>query len=169
MYQQERDTMELPQWFDYQLRSTLDGFIWAVQQVPKERLYTLPPTSLGEWSAAQHVFHMLEHEEKFALPTMSQWLGVPAVIPEESENRIDQNPPPIIKEMIAQFERVREAQISMLPKFEPLAWDTVKRTTFWGDVSLYWLVCKTYQHTLEHTHNILGLTLFWDRTTKHGH
>jgi len=125
--------MELPQWFDYQLRSTLDGFIWAVQQVPKERLYTLPPASLGEWSAAQHVFHMLEHEEKFALPTMSQWLGVPAVIPEESEEHIGKSPPSM-EEKLAQFERVREAQISMLPKFEPLAWDTVKRTTFWGDV-----------------------------------
>jgi len=28
--------MELSQWFDYQLRSTLDGFIWAVNQLPKE-------------------------------------------------------------------------------------------------------------------------------------
>jgi len=159
--------MELSQWFDYQLRSTLDGFIWAVRQVPKERLYTLPPTQLGEWSAAQHVFHMLEYEETFALPTMAQWLGVPPVIPEEGERAINQNPPPI-DEMLSQFEQVREAEISMLPKFEPLAWDTVKRTTFWGDVSLYWLVCKTYQHTLEHTHNILGLTLFWDSAIKHG-
>jgi len=159
--------MDLSQWFDYQLRSTFDGFIWAVHRVPKERLHMLPPTQLGEWSAAQHVSHILEYEERYALPAMSQWLGVPAVIPEESEERI--GPPPSIEENLAQFERIREVQISMLPKFEPMAWDTVKRTTFWGDVSLYWLVCKTYQHTLEHTHNILGLTLFWDRTTKHGH
>ena len=160
--------MELAQWFDYQLRSTLDGFIWAVRQLPKERLYTLPPTQLGEWSAAQHVAHMLEYEDKFALPTMSQWLGGPRAIPEENEKAANQKPPPI-EEMLAQFEQVREIEIGMLPKFEPMAWDTIKRTTFWGDVSLYWLVCKTYQHTVEHTHNILSLTLFWNRTVKHGH
>jgi len=160
--------MELAQWFDYQLRSTLDGFTWAVHQLPKERLYTPPPTQLGEWSAAQHVAHMLEYEDKFALPTMSQWLGVPRAIPEENEKAANQKPPPI-EEMLVQFERVREIEISMLPKFEPMAWDTIKRTTFWGDISLYWLVCKTYQHTVEHTHNILSLTLFWDRTVKHEH
>jgi DinB family protein len=158
--------MELSQWFDYQLRSTLDGFIWAVQQVPKDRLYTLPPKSLGEWSAAQHVFHILEYEEKFALPTMSQWLGVPPVIPEAGEGRIEQGPPQI-EEKLVQFEQVREAEIGMLPKFDLDAWSAVKRTTFWGDVTLYWLVCKTYQHTLEHTHNVLGLTLFWDTTIRH--
>ena len=160
--------MDLSQWFDYQLRSTLDGFIWAVHQVPKERLFTLPPTPLGEWSAAQHVYHMIEYEEKFALPTMSQWLGVPPVIPEEDEKGIEKNPL-AIEERLSQFEQVREVEISMLPKFEPMAWDTVKRTTFWGDVSLYWLVCRTYQHTVEHTHNVLSLTLFWDSTSKHGH
>ena len=160
--------MELSQWFDYQLRSTLDGFVWAVHQVPKERLYTLPPAQLGEWSAVQHVSHMLDYEERYALPSMSQWLGVPAVIPEEMEKGVEQSPPSI-EERLAQFKQVREAEISMLPKFEPMAWDIVKRTTFWGDVSLYWLVCKTYQHTVEHTHNILSLTLFWDSTNKRGH
>ena len=159
--------MDLSQWFDYQLRSTLDGFIWAVHQVPKERLYTLPPTPLGEWSAAQHVFHMLEYEERFALPSMYQWLGVPPGIPEEGEKGIEQNPPQI-EEKLSQFERVREAEISMLPKFDSITWSTIQKTTFWGDVSLYWLVCKTYQHTVEHTHNVLGLTLFWDRTINRG-
>ena len=160
--------MELSQWFDYQLRSTLDGFIWAVQQVPKERLYTLPPTPLGEWSADQHVFHMLEYEERFVLPSMYQWLGVPAIIPEESEKGIEQSPPQI-EEKLSLFEQIRESEISMLSKFDPTAWNTIQKTTFWGEVSLYWLVCKTYQHTAEHTHNVLSLTLFWDRTIKHGH
>jgi hypothetical protein len=160
--------MELSQWFDYQLRSTLDGFVWAVHQVPKEHLYTVPPTQLGEWPAAQHVSHMVDYEERFALPSMAQWLGVPAVIPEELEKGLEQSPPSI-EERLSQFRQVREAQISMLPKFEPMAWERVKRTTFWGDVSLYWLVCKTYQHTVEHTHNILSITLFWDSTHKRGH
>ena len=111
---------------------------------------------------------MLEYEERFVLPSMYQWLGVPPGIPEESEKGIEQSPPQI-EEKLSQFEQVREAQISMLPKFDAITWSTIQRTTFWGDVSLYWLVCKTYQHTVEHTHNVLGLTLFWDRTTQHGH
>jgi len=56
--------MELSKWFEYQLQSTLDGFIWAVQQLPKERLYSSPPPALGEWSASQHILHMLEYEKK---------------------------------------------------------------------------------------------------------
>ena len=154
--------MELSQWFDYQLRSTLDGFVWAVRQVPEDRLYTLPPTALGEWSAAQHVFHMLDYEERLALPSMSQWLGVPAAIPED-EHVIEQGPRQVDAKL-AQFERVRQAEINLLSKFDLDAWRTVMRTTFWGDVSLFWLVCKTYQHTAEHTHNVLSLTLFWDTT-----
>lgn len=157
--------MDLSKWFDYQLRSTLDGFVWAVQQVPKERLYFPPPTQLGEWSAVQHVVHVLDYEERYALPTMSQWLGVPPVIPEELERPVEPNPP-LLEEKLSRFEQVRWAEINLLSKFERDAWDKVRRTTFWGDVTLYWLICKTYQHTLEHTHNVLGLTLFWDTTIR---
>lgn len=152
--------MELPRWFDYQLRSTLDGFIWAVRQVPPERLSIIPPTQLGlgEWSAAQHVYHMLEYEEKLALPSMRQWLGAPPV----ADTRTKQDLPPG-EEMLAQFEHIRQEEIKLLPKFSSQAWNSKQRTTFWGEVSLFWLVCKTYQHTMEHTHDILSLTLFWDR------
>src|SRR5215510_5863659 len=114
--------MELSEWFGYQLRSTLDGFIWAVHQVPEERLHVLPPTALGEWSAAQHVFHMLDYEERLVLPSMSQWLGVPPVIPEESETDEEA---PSIEEILSRLERVRQAQMSMLPKFNHDSWGTV--------------------------------------------
>lgn len=152
--------MELAKWFDYQLRSTLDGFLWAVQQLPKERLYAIPPPPLGEWSAAQHVFHMLEYEERLALPSMHQWLGAPPVVRHVNQGEQDL---PSIDEMLSQFGRVRREEINLLPKFSQEAWETKKNTTFWGEVSLYWLVCKTYQHTTEHTHDILRLSLFWDR------
>jgi len=158
--------MDLSQWFDYQLRSTLDGFTWAVNQLPKERWYTLPPPALGEWSAAQHVFHMLDYEERLALPSMVQWLGVPPAIPEEAEHETKKSQLPI-EELLSRFEKVRELEIGLLPKFDETAWNSVERTTFWGDVSLYWLVCKTYQHTLEHMHNILSMKLFWNEGGKH--
>ena len=152
--------MELSKWFDYQLRSTLDGFIWAVQQLPDERLYAIPPAPLGEWSAAQHVFHMLEYEQNLALPTMHQWLGAHPV--NRLEHQGDRDLPPV-DEMLVRFEQVRREEIDLLPKFSPEVWEAKQETTFWGEVSLYWLVCKTYQHTNEHTHDVLRLSLFWDR------
>jgi hypothetical protein len=152
-------SVELSSWFDYQLRSTLDGFVWAVQQLPIERWYAVPPAPLGEWSAAQHVFHMLEYEERLAWPSMHQWLGAPRVMrPMHQEQDL-----PRIEEMLNRFEYVRREEIDLLPRFSDEDWNSKQRTTFWGDVSLYWLVCKTYQHTTEHTHDILRLSLFWDR------
>ena len=32
----------------------------------------------------------------------------------------------------------------------------------WGPVTLSWVVSKTYQHTAEHTGDILRIALFWD-------
>lgn len=154
--------MELSQWFDYQLRSTLDGFIWAVQQLPGERLSEIPPTPLGEWSAIQHVFHMLDYEKRLALPTMYQWLGETPLSSSEDEEHTEHGLP-AIEEMLAEFRQVRAAEISLLPKFKPADWNLIQNTAVWGEVSLYWLVCKTYQHTAEHTYDVLRLTLFWDR------
>ena len=64
--------MELSQWFDSQFHSSMEGFVWAVQQLPAERLQIVPPIQLGAWSAAQHVFHMLDYEERFVLPIMAR-------------------------------------------------------------------------------------------------
>jgi len=154
--------MELSKWFGYQLRSTLDGFIWSVQQLAEERWYTAPPRELGEWSAAQHVLHMLVYEQSLALPSMYQWLGAPPVVREADRENVEENFP-LMDEMLSQFRQVRESEIGLLARFEAKDWNSLRRTTFWGEVSLYWLVCKTYQHTAEHTHDILSLSLFWDR------
>ena len=152
--------MEPSKWFDYQFRCTLDGFLWAVRQFPVERHYTIPPMSLelGEWSVAQHVFHLLEYEEKLALPSMRQWLGAPPA----ADTRTKQELLPV-EEMLSQFEHIRAEEINLLSKFSPEAWNLKQRTTFWGEVSLFWLVSKTYQHTMEHTQAVLRFTLFWDR------
>ncbi|RPJ25132.1 MAG: DinB family protein [Chloroflexi bacterium] len=154
--------MDLLKWFDSQLRSTLDGFIWSVRQIPEERWYAFPPAPLGEWSAAQHIFHMVHYEKKLALPSMHQWLGAPPAVREEADEEI-WNHPPAIKLMLDQFNEVRLAEINLLPSFDEMAWQSTQKTTFWGEISLYWLVCKTYQHTLDHTQDILRLALFWDR------
>ncbi len=93
---------------------------------------------------------------------MFQWLGESPAILKKPEYGMENNPIPI-EEMLSQFKQIRGEEIGLLPKFDSTAWDTMQKTTVWGEVSLYWLVCKTYQHTNEHTHNILRLTLFWDR------
>lgn len=154
--------MELSTWFDYQLRSTLDGFTWAVREFPVERLYIVPPVplKLGEWSVAQHIVHLLEYEERLALPSMHQWLGAPAPIRQAMQSEQDLSP---IEEILMQFESVRKQEIELLPQFSQEQWGSTRQTTFWGDVSLKWLISKTYQHTLEHTHDILSMDLFWDR------
>ena len=159
--------MKLSEWFDYQFRCTLDGFMWAVEQVPKERLYLPASDRLGGWAVIQHVVHVLDYEERYALPSMTQWLGVPPAIPEESEQKSGPLPP-ILEEQLSEFEQVRWAEINMLAKFKDNDWKKFCKTPFWGEVSLYWLASKTYQHTLEHTNNILSIALFWDTKIKHG-
>src|ERR1051325_3876025 len=109
---------------------------------------------------------MLDYEERYVLPSMAQWLGAPPVIPEDTETGLEATLSSV-EEQLIQFKRVRQAQINMLPKLDQAAWNSIQRTTFWGNVSLYWLVTKTLQHTAEHTHNILSLVLFWDTSPKH--
>ncbi len=157
--------MNVSKWFEYQLHSTLDGFLWAAQQVPEERFHARPPAALGEWSASQHVLHMLEYERDLALPSMHQWLGAPPAV-RKAASEIDQQNPPGVEKMLVEFEQVRQAEIGLLNQFDDATWKSNQNTTFWGEVSLLWLVSKTYQHTLEHTHDVLRLALFWDRILK---
>ena len=153
------------EWFAYQLQSTLDGLIWSAGQLPRERYYALPPSPLGEWAASQHIFHMLEYERDLALPSMYQWLGAPPAVRKQAEGN-DPHNLPAMEEMLLEFQEVRQAEIALLSKFAEDHWNTSQNTTFWGAVNLSWLVSKTYQHTLEHTHDILRIVLFWDRTLK---
>ena len=94
---------------------------------------------------------------------MQQWLGAPPAVRKEGSEKGN---PPTIEELLTEFEQVRQAEIALLSKFDDDQWNSYENTTFWGEVSLFWLVSKTYQHTLEHTHDILRLALFWDRILK---
>ena len=151
--------MNNTQWFQFQLQASGEGFAWGVEQVPSERRAMLPPAKLGEWTAARHVFHMLDYEQTIALPSMRQWLGgkLPVDLGEDAAwNGEDQDP----DRLLARFSQVRAEQIALLPKFEAADWPMV-RETVWGSRSLLWVVSKTYQHTAEHTHDVLSLALFW--------
>ena len=159
--------MNLSQWFHDQLQVSADGFVWAVQQVPAERRFLAPPVPLGEWSAARHVFHLLSYEQKIALPSMRQWLLEPfQLIEEEYDEDAAWGDGLDLEIMLAHFQEVRATQIALLLKFKEALWEE-KREAVWGDVSLRWVVSKTFQHTAEHLHDVLSIALFWDMIARH--
>ena len=160
--------MDLSAWFTTQLNNGAEGFIWAVEQVPPERRWLAPPKLLGEWNAARHVFHMLYYEENAVVPCMKIWLGQS---PAPNEIDIDDdsawNEGQDLQTMLTGFRRVRAAQLELLPNFNDQLWHETRPTPYWGDVTLLWLVSKTFQHTAEHTHDIMRMALFWDAYARH--
>ncbi|HKV57271.1 MAG TPA: DinB family protein [Ktedonobacteraceae bacterium] len=156
--------MDLSSWFTNQLNAGAEGFIWSVGQVPPERRLLAPPKHPGEWSVARHVFHMLYYEQNAVVPNMQIWLGQPITIDStDSNEEAAWDDGKDVETMLADFRRVRAAQLEMLPNFNDQLWHETRETSLWGDVTLLWLVSKTFQHTAEHTHDVMRMALFWDR------
>jgi hypothetical protein len=155
--------MNLSEWFRDQLQASADGFVWSVEQVPNSRRYVEPPSGLGEWPAARHVFHMLYYEQTLALPSMRQWLGDARPSTDElNEEAAWAVEKAIGKDHLSGFIAVRAEQLALLLKLDDLAWHA-ERETIWGPQTLRWVVSKTYQHTAEHISDVLRIALFWDR------
>jgi hypothetical protein len=154
--------MNLSQWFYDQLQASARGFIWGTQRVPPERRFLQPPEGLGEWSAARHIFHMVFYEQKYALPGMKQWLGEQRPSLEGvSEDVAWAEGKDNVEVLIAEFKQVRNDQVALLPMLDDSAWNMSCETN-WGLKTLAWVVSKTYQHTAEHTSDIMQIALFWD-------
>ncbi|MGE5264995.1 MAG: DinB family protein [Acidobacteriota bacterium] len=153
--------MTLSDWFQNQLRSTADGFIWAAEQMPPERRYIQPPSKLGGWTAARHVFHMAYYERNVALPSMHQWLGKPRISEDDLDADKEWSSGHTIESLVRTFQVVRNEQIALLTQFDEPVWHET-RETGWGTVTLLWVVSKTFQHTAEHTNNVMRMALFWD-------
>jgi hypothetical protein len=159
-------TMNLSQWFFDQLQANAEGFIWSANQVPKVRQCLQPPGGLGEWSTARHIFHMVFYEQTCALPSMLQWLGeAPPSLKGVDEGVAWGAGRDDIEIMLAEFKQVRSDQIALLPKFDESTWNMTHKT-FWGRVTLSWVVSKTFQHTAEHTSDVMQIALFWDDVVK---
>ena len=154
--------MDLSAWFHSQLQASAEGFIWGVEQIPPERHYARPPRALGEWTAARHVFHMAYYERAIALPSMRQWLGEPRPCVDDADEDRAWNDGNDLDSLVAQFWAGRREQIALLPRFDAALWEE-RREAICGPVTLRWVVSKTYQHTCEHSHDVLCLALFWDR------
>lgn len=154
--------MNFSDWFREQLHVGAEGFIWSAEQVPEGRRYVQPPRGLGEWSVARHVFHMLYYEQTIALPSMHQWLGgtVPTVDDSDEDVAWADNKENL-ETLLIQFRNVRAKQISLLPGFEDSIWNETRKAV-WGPVTLLWVVSKTFQHTAEHTNDVMQMRLWWD-------
>lgn len=153
---------EISQWFSDQLKWTLDGLIWSARQIPAERWTRQPPKIFGTWPAARHLFHMYFYEESVALPNMRIWLGDPSPTNYADEDQAWQElSEASLESLCDRMTAIRQEQRALLPGFSQADWHKVCKTG-WGDVSLYWVVSKTFQHTAEHTHGIMAQVLFWD-------
>ena len=157
----------LTQWFSEHLTSSAGEFGWAVEQVPVERRTMAPPGSLGEWSVARHIFHLLTYEEYLALPSMRIWLGepFPSIDHLDEDTLWNEHTGRDPNEMLEKFREGRAAQIELLSQLNDTAWEET-RDTLWSQKTLRWVVTKTFQHTAEHIHDVLTLALFWDRAVQ---
>ncbi len=157
--------MQQAQWFQQQLQSSADNFLWAVEQIPQERLYLAPRPN--RWPIARIIFHLTRYEQRLAFPSMLQWLGgtKPIVGTQEEDNAQDERDwsggeGHNIQILIAGFKVIRSQQLALFPQFNEQIW-LEEREAIWGNVSLKWVLTKTYQHTLEHTDEVLRAYLWW--------
>ena len=158
------------------LQASTEALLWAVQQVPEDRLYTVPAKRPESWPVARHVLHLHYHEEQVVLPCMRRWLNDEHAAPYRTQDmsRIERykdyqtlahdeeivwKRAPDIALFQAQFRSGRKEQIGLLTQFSPTAWEET-RETVWGQVTLRWVITKTYQHTLEHSNDILKHALY---------
>jgi DinB superfamily len=156
--------MEARDWFSQLLSESTNSFLWAVELVPVEQRYKAPRP--GRWSAARIVFHMICYERRIALPTMRQWRDGPRPVvgtPEEDDAREEgewnEGKGHALEGMVQEFRQVRAEQLALLMQLPLSSWYE-KREAIWKTVSLQWVLTKTYQHTLEHTDEILRAYLW---------
>lgn len=156
--------MLLSKQFQDLLQASAEGFEWAVLQVTNARRSLPPPKGLGEWTVTRHIFHMMFYEIKFALPAMQLWLDDQAgvFLPGDMEENVAWSEgKKDVESLLARFRNVRAEQVALLSEMDDLVWNTT-RQFYSGSVTLTWLVSKTYQHTAEHTNNVMRIPLFWD-------
>ncbi|HLY32108.1 MAG TPA: hypothetical protein VKQ36_13850 [Ktedonobacterales bacterium] len=111
---------------------------------------------------------MLCYEQRIALPTMRQRLGDPAppahtqedaAAVEEQEWAGGQSHPVVT--MLDDLRAICARQLDVIAQLALSSWQE-ERPALWGSVTLEWVVTKTFQHTLEHTDELLRIAL-WGR------
>ena len=95
---------------------------------------------------------------------MRQWLGeAEPVFAYDEEDAWQRAQATTIEPIVAQFRAVRNEQLALLPLFKQNTWYEVRKTFEDEETAtLLWVVTKTYQHTAEHTNDMLRMALFWE-------
>jgi hypothetical protein len=96
---------------------------------------------------------------------MRQWLGSPlpnmAGVNEVAAWQAGHD----LTKVLEDFSAVRAEQIALLAEYGEQAWQEL-RQTIWDQQTLRWVLSKTFQHTAEHTHDVLSIALFWDHLSR---
>ena len=155
-------------WFHQQIQASTEGFLWAVEQVPQDRHY-LPPRP-DRWSVARIVYHMLCYDQHIGLPALRQWTGGEFSMAgltgsAEGDAALEeahwqQGKGHEMQAMLTTFKELRAEQLTLLQQFPEPVWSE-ERPALWGPVTFKWVATKNYQHTLEHTDEILRSYLWW--------
>ncbi|MBV9258350.1 MAG: hypothetical protein JO215_10055 [Ktedonobacteraceae bacterium] len=162
------------------LQSSTNALLWAVEQVPKDRLYAVSARKPERWVVARHVLHIQYQEEQVVVPCMRRWLNHDPYQVEDTkrierykdyqalvhDEEIAWQQAPEIDMRKEMFREGRKEQIALLTQFTPEEWEE-KRETVWGEVTLRWVVTKTYQHTLDHSNDILKHALYGGELRAH--
>ncbi|GHO83037.1 DinB family protein [Dictyobacter formicarum] len=167
--------MDYAQHFTHLLQNSSNDFIWATQQIPVDKLNSVSPLRPDSWSVARNIFHLQFQEEKVVLPNMRLWLSDRTLYTRQDDALIahyaafetlvrDEErawaQQPDLDVVLKHFQTQRTIQIALLQEIDPTVWED-KRATVWGEVTLRWVVTKTYQHSVEHINDVLKPALYW--------
>lgn len=111
------------------------------------------------------------YDQFIGLPALRQWVGEPFSLgggftgDMEEDAAIEEahwknGKGHDVPTMSAAFQTLRGEQLALIQQFHEPIWSE-ERNALWGPVTFQWVVTKTYQHTLEHTDEILRLYLWW--------
>jgi hypothetical protein len=105
---------------------------------------------------------MLYYEQKRALPFVRQCARLAPSDELDDEEVVWQKQDQDVRSMLTAFQQARNELIALLATFTEEEWEAPREEEPWGNITLRWVVTKAYQHTCEHTHDVLRLVLFWD-------
>ena len=163
---QKEKQMTHIQWFCEQLQNSMTGFVWAVECLAPEHWQSSPPRPswLGQWSLARHVFHLQYQERYVVQDSINDWLHLSLSIEERpAEEEAWQQEQRSVQELLQQFQTFRGQTAELISNLTEDEWEKPSEKAYWGQsLTMQWFMTKAWQHTLEHTHDVLRLHLFWD-------
>ena len=158
--------MNLFQWFQDQLQASAEGLFGLHNKYEKHDNAFSHLKVSANGASRRHIFHMALYEQTYAFPSMRQWLGeAPPSLKGVDEDVAWGEGRDDIEIMLSEFKQLRIEQVALFPKYDVVHVE-MSNKTFWERVTLSWVVSKTFQHTAEHTSDVMQIALFWDDVVK---